>query len=404
MCFEDVVLRCGAGPASTSTPRRAVHPARPAGGGVAAGRPARARRPAAGRGRPRRRRQPGRRPRRRRRCWPQIARAGPAAARHRPVVGAPGPWRSLLAGLFEGALYRPFLDDVTGWRSPGNSVPGTCWAAGCCAAWSCPRRRSTRGRPSTCRSASPPTPTGRDGRVLGRARPAAERVIHSSRRHRRTGPRSTRRCACATSWPSRSLADALTRMGHDQVYERGPAAPELRVSCAWREGRRMNGELIVVDDVAGRVRRAGDRGVPQPARRELLARPVGRRHGPPLLRAPGRRRRRPDRLVAGRRLLGRRALRRRPTTPTPTSGWGARRCSSGWAPPTPSTPCAATRGPTPTSSGWRRLGRFDLVHLGLGPRRPHRVAVPRLRRPRRRPRAAGGDERGPARAATPTSA
>ncbi len=42
------------------------------------------------------------------------------------------------------------------------------------------------------------------------------------------------------------------------------------------------------------------------------------------------------------------------------------------------------------------LGRFDLVHLGLGPGRPHRLPVPRVGRPRRRPRPPGRAQRRPA--------
>ena len=112
-------------------------------------------------------------------------------------------------------------------------------------------------------------------------------------------------------------------------------------------------------------------------------------HRPALLRAPGRRRRggRID-WSAGRRLHGRRALRARPTTPTPTNGWSARRCSTAsarWS--ARSTPCRATRRPT----AYDRLVAvgsplFDLVHLGPRARRAHRLALPRLRRPSTPPR------------------
>ena len=70
-----------------------------------------------------------------------------------------------------------------------------------------------------------------------------------------------------------------------------------------------------------------------------------------LLRAPGRRRRHPDRLVEGRRLLGRRALRPARHARLQLPPRAARRCSSGSARSTPTTRCSARRAPTRTSCG-----------------------------------------------------
>ena len=59
---------------------------------------------------------------------------------------------------------------------------------------------------------------GRVGRFAV-ARPAAERVIHSSVEID-DGPTIDQTWRLRARWPSRSLADALTRMGDDPVYRR----------------------------------------------------------------------------------------------------------------------------------------------------------------------------------------
>ena len=111
----------------------------------------------------------------------------------------------------------------------------------------------------------------------------------------------------------------------------------------------------------------------------------------------------PDRLVEGRRVLGRRALRparRRRLQLPPRPGGAARPGGCGQRHP----PDALRRGPRPLPAPPRRPGPARPGPPGPRPRRPHRLAVPGLDRPRRRPRTAGRHERRPDSATTPTSA
>ena len=85
------------------------------------------------------------------------------------------------------------------------------------------------------------------------------------------------------------------------------------------------------------------------------------------------------------------------TTPTPTTASAGRRCSTevGWRPRATSR-CAATRAPTPTTA-WSSLGAIDLVHLGLGTDGHTACLFPGSPALDRRPRSAGGQQRGPGR-------
>ena len=100
-----------------------------------------------------------------------------------------------------------------------------------------------------------------------------------------------------------------------------------------------------------RVRGAGHRGLPRPARTTASRWPLsGGDTARALLRAPGRRRRH-ARSTGGRSTsTGATSAACPTTTPTRTTAWPARRCSTGSAPPTPPTRCAARRAPTRTSS------------------------------------------------------
>ena len=159
-----------------------------------------------------------------------------------------------------------------------------------------------------------------DGAGRGRRRP----------RRRGQGPRGR----------GRGLVQQVLRRAHREPADQGRVVRSL-----------MQGSLIVTDDVPGRVHGEGGQVVPRAAQRRVLPRAVGRRHGPRLLRPPGRRTR-PTRSTGGRSTsTGVTSAACRSTIPSPTTAWPARRCSTGSARPTPPIPCAATRVPTPTSCG-----------------------------------------------------
>jgi len=128
------------------------------------------------------------------------------------------PWRSLLAGLFEGHASRPFLDHVTRVEVAGHYGPRHLLAG-----WLMATLELTRAHVhiEEAEHVSIHISAEHEGRV-GRfavARPAAERVIHSSVEID-DGPTIDQTWRLRARWPSRSLADALTRMGDDPVYRR----------------------------------------------------------------------------------------------------------------------------------------------------------------------------------------
>ena len=128
------------------------------------------------------------------------------------------PWRSLLAGLFEGHASRPFLDHVTRIEVAGHFGPRHLMAG-----WLMATLELTRAHVHTeeAEHVSIRITAEHEGRV-GRfsvERPAAERVIHSSV-DIDDGPTVEQTWRLRDRWPSRSLADALTRIGDDPVYRR----------------------------------------------------------------------------------------------------------------------------------------------------------------------------------------
>ena len=308
------------------------------------------------------------------------------------------PWRTQLAGLFEGGATRPFLDAVDQVEVVGNAGPRLMMGG-----WLLRRLRPGAGpRPAVGRRAR----LGEDRRhVRGPPRPVLRRPPRPRAVHRRVGRHRRRADARAGAahggpvagrwpWPApspRSATTTPTRTPSPAPRSCGTRRREPERGADRRRGR------------GRRVLRACRRGLPHPPRRELLAGGVRRRDGPALLRETGGRRVRPARLVAGRRLLGRRAV--RPTRPprlqrahgeggpARAGGRGQRRL-----------PDALRRRPrpVPAEGGHRRPLRPHPP--GPGARRPHRLAVPRLAGPRRRPRPPGRDERGPRAAATPTAA
>jgi glucose-6-phosphate dehydrogenase assembly protein OpcA len=158
---------------------------------------------------------------------PRIA----ALARRLPVTDLSwtrlAPWRSLLAGLFEGAEYRPFLREVERVEVAGNYGPRYLLGG-----WLLKRLALPRARVSI----SPAdhvsirvTAVHRDrGGVFAVERPGQARVIHSSIEIDR-GPSVSQTLRMREQWPALALAGALTRMGKDDVYREAlEGALELR--------------------------------------------------------------------------------------------------------------------------------------------------------------------------------
>jgi glucose-6-phosphate dehydrogenase assembly protein OpcA len=128
------------------------------------------------------------------------------------------PWRSLLAGLFEGPVTRPFLDHVTRVEVAGHFGPRHLLAG-----WLMVTLDLTRSHihieEATHVSIRISSEHAGRGARFSVVRPGADRVIHSSV-DIEGGPTIEQTLRIRERWPSRSLADALMRMGHDPVYER----------------------------------------------------------------------------------------------------------------------------------------------------------------------------------------
>jgi len=138
------------------------------------------------------------------------------------------PWRSLLAGLFEGSVNRPFLDGVDRVEVSGNAGPRQLLGG-----WLLRRLNLTPARleltpaahVSVCIDAT--DPHGRRGSFCV-ARPGAPRVI-TSKVEIEDGPHLEQVLQMQERWPALALAGALTNVGHDESYEEALAgARELR--------------------------------------------------------------------------------------------------------------------------------------------------------------------------------
>ena len=138
------------------------------------------------------------------------------------------PWRSLLAGLFEGPVNRPFLDSVDRVEVAGNAGPRQLLGGWLLRRLAVPPARiELKPAPhvSVCIEAT--DVRGRRGSFCV-ARTGAERTISSSVTIE-GGPHVEQLLQMQERWPVLALAGALTNVGHDEPYEEALAgARELR--------------------------------------------------------------------------------------------------------------------------------------------------------------------------------
>jgi glucose-6-phosphate dehydrogenase assembly protein OpcA len=127
------------------------------------------------------------------------------------------PWRELLATLFEGRRYRPFLDGVQHVEVLGHFGPRHLLAGWLMSRLDLPRARVHVAEAEHVAIKLVASDAGRTGRFEVE-RKGDERVIDAAV-DIDGGPSYRQTLQFGADWPSRSLADALTRMGHDEVYE-----------------------------------------------------------------------------------------------------------------------------------------------------------------------------------------
>jgi hypothetical protein len=123
-----------------------------------------------------------------------------------------------LAGLFEGHTYRPFLDHVTRVEVAGHFGPRHLLAGWLAATLGLTRPHVHIEEADHVSIRITAEHAGRGGR-FSVVRPGRDRVIHSSVEID-DGPAVAQTLRMRDRWPSRALADALTAMGRDPVYER----------------------------------------------------------------------------------------------------------------------------------------------------------------------------------------
>ncbi len=143
-----------------------------------------------------------------------------ALARRLPVADLSwsrlAPWRSLLAGLFEGPVYRPFLREVERVEVAGNYGPRHLLGGWLLHRLGLPPARMALHEADHV--AITITAVHRDRTGTFRVeRTGNARVIASSVEIDR-GPSVTQTVRMPDRWPALALAGALTRMGRDGVY------------------------------------------------------------------------------------------------------------------------------------------------------------------------------------------
>ncbi len=138
-------------------------------------------------------------------------------------------WRSMLAGLFEGALYRPFLQAVDRVEVCGNFGPRYLLGGWLLRRLKLPVSRVDLHPADHVSVVIHAVSEGRLGRFKV-ARPGAEREIQSCV-DIEDGPQVEQVVRMRHQWPSLALASALTRVGHDEIYEEALAgARQLRLA------------------------------------------------------------------------------------------------------------------------------------------------------------------------------
>lgn len=143
-----------------------------------------------------------------------------ALARRLPVTDLSwtrlAPWRSLLAGLFEGPVYAPFLREIERVEVAGNYGPRHLLGG-----WLQRRLRLPRARvalsPAEHVSITITAVHRERTGVFRVERPGAARAIVSSAEIDH-GPSVSQTLRMRDQWPALALAGALTRMGRDDIY------------------------------------------------------------------------------------------------------------------------------------------------------------------------------------------
>ncbi len=138
------------------------------------------------------------------------------------------PWRSLLAGLFEGSVNRPFLDGIDRVEVAGNRGPRQLLGGWLLRRLGLPAARvELKSAPHLSVCIHSTDLHGKRGSFCV-MRTGAERVITSTV-DIEDGPHLEQLLRMQERWPALALAGALTNVGHDEPYEEALAgARELR--------------------------------------------------------------------------------------------------------------------------------------------------------------------------------
>ena len=138
-------------------------------------------------------------------------------------------WRSMLTGLFEGAVYRPFLEAVDRVEVRGNHGPRYLLGGWLLRRLNLPPARVEL-QPADHVSVSIHAVSGGKKGTFTVSRLGAEREIKSCV-DIEDGPKVEQTVRMREQWPSLALASALTRFGHDENYEDALAgARDLRLA------------------------------------------------------------------------------------------------------------------------------------------------------------------------------